>query len=94
MYGSYNYWNREDTLAEKELYDDEHIKEREEREKAQKEREKLKVKLEREEVIGIPIREEQKPKEEKMEFVTIKCKNAKIKNLKITNYFNITINNK
>jgi hypothetical protein len=38
MYGFNSFWDKEDTLAEKNLYNDEYIKERKEREKKELER--------------------------------------------------------
>jgi hypothetical protein len=38
MFGFNSFWNKEDTLAEKNLYNDEYIKERKEREKKELER--------------------------------------------------------
>ena len=80
----FNFWNREDSLKEKELYDPEYIKAKEERDKIMniliKERDEKQIEEQNdtEVIINIII---------KKDVVTITCKNKVIKKDKITDYF-------
>lgn len=78
MFGNNSFWNKEDSLAEKLMYNEEYIKE----EKERKEKEENK-RLEKELLEKEAIKKETKPKE----YIRIAGK----KNERITNFFTLKV---
>lgn len=83
MFGKNSFWNKEDSLAEKLMYNEEYIKDEKERKEKEDNKRLEKERLEKERLEKESIKKETKPKD----YIRIAGK----KNERITNFFTIKI---